>query len=79
MRNEVEGDVLVNGSAQLCRALGDAGLIDELRLMVFPVVLGKGKKLFADGAAKAPLSLSELKPVGDEGVLVAVYQPTARG
>jgi dihydrofolate reductase len=53
-------------------------LVDEWRLMVFPVVLGKGKKLFDDGA-KAPLGLSEVRPVGDEGVLVAVYTPAARG
>src|SRR4051794_10870058 len=79
IKDEVDGDILVNGSAQLVNALTDAGLVDELRLMVFPVVLGKGKKLFGHGAAKASLSLSELKPVGDEGVLVAVYQPTTRG
>ena len=74
IKGEVDGDILVNGSVQLVNALLDAGLVDELRLMVFPVVLGKGKKLFADGA-KAPLALAELKPVGDEGVSVATYRP----
>src|SRR3954465_12537936 len=49
-----DGDILVNGSVQLVNALIDAGLVDELRLMVFPLVLGKGKKLFTDGA-KLPL------------------------
>ncbi|HEX4718256.1 MAG TPA: dihydrofolate reductase family protein [Thermoleophilaceae bacterium] len=75
VKEEIDGNILVNGSVQLVNALANAGLIDELRLMVFPVVLGKGKKLFGDTAAKAPLSLSELKPVGDEGVMVAVYTP----
>jgi len=76
LKGEVDGDILVNGSVQLVNALLDAGLVDELRLMVFPVVLGKGKKLFADGA-KAPLALTDSKPVGDEGVTVQVYRPTA--
>jgi dihydrofolate reductase len=71
----IDGNVLVNGSVQLVNALLDRGLVDELRLMVFPVVLGKGKKLFADGIGKAPLALSELKSVGDDGVTVAIYTP----
>jgi dihydrofolate reductase len=74
LKGEVDGEILVNGSVQLVNALLDAGQVDELRLMVFPVVLGEGKKLFADGA-KVPLALEESKPVGDEGVLVAVYKP----
>ena len=76
IKGEVDGDILVNGSVQLVNALLDAGLVDELRLMVFPVVLGKGKKLFADGA-KATLALTDSKPVGEEGVTVQVYRPTA--
>jgi dihydrofolate reductase len=74
---EIDGEILVNGSVQLVNALFDAGLVDELRLMVFPLVLGKGKRLFADGIAKTALALAETKPVGDEGVTVAVYRPTA--
>ena len=50
LKGEIDGDILVNGSVQLVNALLDAGLVDELRLMVFPLVLGKGKKLFDDGA-----------------------------
>src|SRR6478672_9167396 len=45
LKGEIDGDILVNGSVQLVNALADAGLIDELRLMVFPLVLGKGKRL----------------------------------
>jgi dihydrofolate reductase len=74
----LDGEILVNGSVQLVNALLDAGLVDELRLMVFPLVLGKGKRLFADGIAKTPLALAESRPVGDEGVSVAVYRPKAR-
>ena len=75
LKSEVDGDILVNGSVQLVRALLDAGLVDELRLMVFPLVLGEGRKLFGDEAAKVPLALTELRAVGDEGVSVAVYTP----
>jgi dihydrofolate reductase len=74
LKGEVDGDILVNGSVRLVAALADAGLVDEWRLMVFPVVLGKGKKLFGDDGAKAPLSLTESKPVGD-GVQILVYTP----
>jgi dihydrofolate reductase len=77
LRQEVDGDILVNGSVELVSALASAGLIDELRLMVFPVVLGKGKKLFPDDSAKTPLTLTESKPVGDDGVTVQVYTPKA--
>src|SRR3954447_23263191 len=48
LKNEVDGDIRVNGSVQLVRALVDTGLVDELRVMVFPVVLGKGKTPFGD-------------------------------
>src|SRR3954447_24524541 len=72
LKTEVDGDILVNGSVQLVSALLDAGLVDELRLMVFPLVLGKGKKLFGDGV-KVPLKLVDSRPVGDEGVTVQVF------
>jgi dihydrofolate reductase len=77
LKSEIDGDILVNGSVQLVQALLDAGQVDELRLMVFPLVLGKGKRLFGDEAAKAALSLAELRPVGDAGVSVAIYKPAA--
>ena len=74
LKREVDGDILVNGSVQLVNELLDAGLVDELRLMVFPVVLGKGKRLFTDGT-KTPLTLRDLKPAGDDGVSIAIYTP----
>jgi dihydrofolate reductase len=68
-----EGDVVVAGSATLARALLDLGLVDELRLMVFPVVLGSGKRLFGD-SGKKPLKLADSRTVGD-GVAILVYEP----
>jgi dihydrofolate reductase len=70
-------DMLVAGSGQLVRQLLADGLVDELRLMVFPVVLGGGKRLFADGVPTTSLQLTEAKPVGPAGVVVLTY--TASG
>jgi dihydrofolate reductase len=77
LKAEIDGDILVNGSMQLCEALGQAGLVDEWRLMVFPVVLGKGKRLFGDGVPKTPLALTQTMPVGSDGVVVLTYAPKA--
>ena len=72
---EGEGDILVNGSAQLVRTLMEHDLVDEYRLMVFPLVLGSGKRLFEDpGEAKA-LRLVDSKPVGPDGVVILTYRP----
>jgi len=73
VRGRHEGDIVVHGSAQLAQGLLDADLVDELRLMVFPVVLGTGKRLFARTSDKKPLRLAESKVVG-EGVAILVYQ-----
>jgi dihydrofolate reductase len=74
LRDEVGGDVVVHGSAQLVRALIDHGLVDELRLMVFPVVLGSGKRLFGETSDKKALKLTGSKTVGD-GVAIQIYEP----
>jgi dihydrofolate reductase len=74
LKEEIDGVILVAGSAKLLKLLLDEDLVDELRLMVFPVVLGKGKRLFRDHTAKSALELVEVRPVGDEGVIVQVYR-----
>ena len=78
LREAPGGDVLVNGSATLVRTLVEQDLVDEYRLMVFPTVLGAGKRLFADGASIPALELVESRPVGDQGVLVLIYRPAAK-
>ncbi len=65
LKQDVEGDLLVNGSAALCRELLAAGLVDELRLMLFPVVLGSGKRLFEDGHDAVSLRMLESRPAGE--------------
>jgi dihydrofolate reductase len=74
LRQRIDGDIVVHGSAKLVQTLLDDGLVDELRLMVFPVVLGAGKRLFGDTSDKARLRLTDSKMVGD-GVAILVYQP----
>ena len=72
VRDEHNGDVVVHGSASLVRSLLERDLVDELRLMVFPVVLGSGKRLFGDTTGKKPLRLVDSRVVGD-GVAILTY------
>jgi dihydrofolate reductase len=74
LRQEVDGDIVVHGSARLVQTLIDNDLVDELRLMVFPVVLGSGKRVFGDTSDKKRLRLTDSKTVGD-GVEILVYEP----
>jgi len=73
VRDEVDGILLVAGSATLVGTLVEHDLVDELRLMVFPVLLGEGKRLFPSGDAKRPLNLTESKTVG-AGVAILRYE-----
>jgi dihydrofolate reductase len=75
LKNEQNGDVVVHGSAQLVQSLIENDLVDELRLMVFPVVLGTGKRLFGETTDKKRLQLSSSTVVGD-GVAVQIYTRT---
>jgi dihydrofolate reductase len=77
LRQAVEGDIVVHGSARLVQTLLEHDLVDELRLMVFPVVLGSGKRLFGDTNDKKPLRLADSKMVGD-GVAILTYEPVAK-
>src|SRR3954468_16771963 len=72
IRAEHDGDIVVHGSAQLSQALLEQDLVDELRLMVYPVVLGVGKRLFGETSDKKTLKLVESQPVGD-GIVILVY------
>jgi dihydrofolate reductase len=74
LRDEHDGDIVVHGSAQLAQALVDQGLVDELRLMVFPVVLGSGKRLFGEMTDLRRMRLTDSKVVGD-GVAILIYEP----
>ena len=75
LRQESSGDIVVHGSAQLVQTLIEHDLVDELRLMVFPVVLGTGKRLFGDTSDKKRMRLASSKTVGD-GVVILIFRPT---
>ena len=68
------GDILVHGSLALVTALAEHDLVDVYRLMVFPVVLGAGRRLWGETVAPAELSLLETRAVGDAGVVVQTYE-----
>jgi dihydrofolate reductase len=74
LKAEPGGDLLVAGSRQLAHTLIESGLVDELRLMVFPIVLGGGKRFFPDLSEAAKLKLTEARTAG-AGVMLLTYQP----
>ena len=76
LKREPGGDLLVWGSAELARTLMAHGLVDEVRLVVYPLVLGRGKRLF--GADTIEFDLVEARPF-ESGATALVYRPAARG
>jgi dihydrofolate reductase len=74
LRNETDGSILVSGSGTLVATLLAADLVDELRLMVFPTLLGRGRRVFPDGIDRRKLKLTESSTVGPDGVQVQVYR-----
>ena len=74
LKERHDGDIVVHGSPQLVQTLVERDLVDEYRLMVFPVVLGSGKRLFGETTDKKSLRLVSSQLVGD-GVTILVYQP----
>jgi dihydrofolate reductase len=76
LHRDIDGVILVAGSAQLVQGLLEHGLVDELRLMVFPVLLGEGKRLFGDVSEKKPLRLADSRTLGD-GIALLTYEPAA--
>jgi dihydrofolate reductase len=74
LKQELDGDIYVHGSCQLVQTLIENDLVDELHLMVFPVILGTGKRVFGETSDKKALRLADSRTVG-EGVAILVYQP----
>jgi dihydrofolate reductase len=74
LRKELDGEIVVYGSRRLSRALIGMGLVDELRLQVYPVLLGAGDRLFGETQDKIPLRLVESRPFGG-GVVSMIYAP----
>jgi len=76
LKEEYDGDILVFGSVTLVDTLRQNGLVDEYRLMVHPVLVGSGKRLFLDGSVPGDLELAETRSVGPD-VVVLTYRPAA--
>jgi dihydrofolate reductase len=74
LKEEIDGIIQVPGSLRLVQELLENDLVDELHLMVFPVVLGTGRRLFGETSEKTDWRLTESKPVGPDGVLVLIYE-----
>jgi dihydrofolate reductase len=77
LKERTNGTILVAGSGTLVATLLEHDLVDELRLMVFPTVLGRGRRLFPDGIGRIKLALAEARTVGPDGVQVQVYERAA--
>ena len=73
LKEQYEGDILVAGSAQLVQSLVEHDLVEELRLMVFPVVLGAGKRLFGNADKTTALKVVDTKPAG--ATVILTLQP----
>jgi len=74
LKDEIDGPLLVSGSRRLVQAVLGSDLVDEIRLMVFPVVLGIGDRVFGEYSDKTTWTLAEANPVGPDGVLTLVYR-----
>jgi dihydrofolate reductase len=77
LKEEYAGDILVSGSATLIESLRERDLVDEYRLMVHPVVLGQGKRLFKEGSTPVDLALAETQKAGPD-VQLMIYRPANR-
>jgi dihydrofolate reductase len=74
LKDEFDGVIQVPGSLRLVQALMEADLVDQLNLMVFPVALGTGRRLFAEMDERKDWKLAESRPVGPDGVIVLTYE-----
>ena len=73
LKQELAGDIVVYASYQLGRTLIEHDLVDELRLFVYPVVLGAGERLFGETSDKKPMRLVDIKTIGD-GLVFLTYE-----
>jgi dihydrofolate reductase len=78
IKSSHSGEFLVAGSGQLVRGLLAERLVDELRLMVFPILLGSGKRLLAEGTPTTRLRLLDSRQVGSDGITILSYAPEAK-
>jgi dihydrofolate reductase len=74
LKEELDGVIQVPGSLRLVQALLESDLVDQLNLMVFPVALGTGRRLFGEMDERKDWKLTESRPVGPDGVLVLTYE-----
>jgi dihydrofolate reductase len=74
LKDQYKGDILIAGSATLIKTLLENDLVDEWRLMVFPTVLGLGKRLFPDGVDRRKLKLTDDRPLGPDGIRLLAYE-----
>jgi dihydrofolate reductase len=74
LKQELDGEIVVLGSPQLARTLIEHDLVDELRLMTYPVVLGAGARLFGETSEKKFMRLVDTQTVGD-GIAILTYEP----
>jgi dihydrofolate reductase len=73
LKDETDGTILVAGSGMLVSTLLENDLVDELRLMIFPTILGRGKRAFPEGIDRLKFTLTDSRTVGPDGVQVQVY------
>jgi dihydrofolate reductase len=74
LKSQYDRDIQVAGSATLVQTLIENDLVDQWNLMVFPTILGKGKRLFGDGFERRKLKLVEDRGVGSDGIRVQIYE-----
>jgi dihydrofolate reductase len=74
LKEEVDGTILLAGSRRLVQELIENDLVDQINLMVFPVALGTGDRMFGEMSDKKTWKLTDSKPVGPEGVIVLTYE-----
>ena len=75
LKQQYAADILIAGSATLVRTLAENDLVDEYRLMLFPIVLGTGKRMFVDRFPKRKFRLAESRTLGPDGLILLTYQP----